>query len=689
MILSFFLSLLLQTHKHKGQWNFVIESPRDYVPHILSDKNTLDQLLAEQSIVNQTTLELTGEQMEILALGLNFVPAFPQKNLEQIHGREIDDWSQKIDTALYFAHHVNSNAKPSKGWLQKDLDSDWIPPTGSWRDDPCIADLRKNHLFVENEQDNYLTPAPIKEAIKSLKENQQIHIMKADKGRNAVIWLTEDYDKEALRQLGNTSNYKELTRENFEHELNSLANKVDQQAVRLFDANFLSYKEKEAIVKAPPKGSYAYFLAKTHKGPEPTNNTFHGRPIVATHSAKIHLLDKYLTRVTSPLLTKIPGSLQDTFDLLNRLPKETPFEKTAIITADVNSLYPCIPWKEGLESSKLFYQQNLTWLRNYANANGLLQPPDLASFAYAIDLVLTNSYITFKNKKWFRQLCGTAMGMCVSVYFANAYMYQVTKMYADNLPSRIHTFLRYIDDVIIIFDNSPSTVENPNIFDSQTGHLKDCPFFVNISNEFISYTIEGPSDSQSFLDIYVSIDHVNNSISTSPYKKPTSSSTFLHARSNHPMHTFRAIPIAQFQRLRRISSTLEIFKTAAESLMSDLIKCGYNRKDIWAGYNKALNTSRHALSKNPRNLPKRQQTEKSFKFITRHNTASTSKINHKILSQIHETARMHYVRMGDKSKNDVVIQRAHCLGRNCTKIVTTVGQNVGSYFTKSIKNPDV
>ena len=625
--------------------------------------------------------------MEILALGLTFVPAIPQKNLAETHAQEFELWSHKIDVALHFAQQSNATIPRKKGWLFKDIDSDWVPPNGSWRDDPSIADLRQNYLYIDNDNDNYLTPTPIKNAIQQLKENPHIHIMKADKGRNAVVWLTTDYDKEALRQLGNTSNYKELTRETYDSELTILSTKVDRQAVLLYDANFLSKKEKESMIRSPTKGSYAYFLAKTHKGPEPTSGTFQGRPIVATHSAKIHLLDKYLTRVTSPLLSRIPGSLQDTFDLLKRLPKETPFINTQIITADVNSLYPCIPWKEGLDSSILFYNNNLIWLREYANKNGFLQPPDLASFAYAINLVLTNSYITFKNKRWFKQLSGTAMGMCISVYFANCYMYQVTKTYADNLPPRIHTFLRYIDDVIIIFDNSPSSPDNPNIFDSESGRLTDCPFFIDISNEYVSYTTEGPSYSQSFLDIQITIDQVNNSILTSPFKKPTSSNTFLHANSNHPPHTFRAIPIAQFQRLRRISSTREIFQEAAKKLIDDLTKCGYNRRDIWSGYNRALNTSRNALPSTRKRLE--NKTETAFKLITCHNTASRRKTNQKTLSQIHEAARMHYVYQGQISKNEVIINRAHCLGRNGSKIVTKVAQNVGSYFTKSIKNPDV
>ena len=624
--------------------------------------------------------------MEILALGLAFIPAFKEKNPLPQHVVQYEEWANKIDTAIHFCNRDNQNAKPPRGWLQKDLPSIWVPPSGSWRDDERAQDLVDNYLHVNKSSGVNSTPKEIKSAIKALKNNQFIHILKADKGRNAVIWLVEDYDKEAQRQLDDALNYKELSKGEYESELLTLSNRVILQAKRLYESKFLTKREFEALSVAVIKGAYIYFLAKTHKGPHPSTGTFHGRPIVATHSATIHLLDKFITRVTAPLLTRIPGSLRDTFDLLEKLPNQTPFPETAIITADVDALYPNIPWREGLNSSILFYRENLEWLKTYAANNNLLQPPDLASFAYAIELVLTNSYITFKNRRWFRQIRGTAMGMCISVYFANTYMYYVTKKYVDQSPSRIFTFLRYIDDIVIIFDNSISTDGNLNLFETATGQTKDSTFFQNITNDNISYTVEGPSYSQSFLDVLITIDNVNNLIITCPFKKPTASNSFLHAQSNHPLHTFRAVPLAQFQRLRRISSTTEIFKRTSADLIKDIFKCGYDRADIWKGYNRALNMSRHTVSDTRKRAV--NKTETSVKLITRHNTASSLTISRKTIEQIHETARLHYVHLGIHGGHAINIERGHCLGRNSSSIVTNVGQNVGSFFTKSVKNPD-
>lgn len=67
-------------------------------------------------------------------------------------------------------------------------------------------------------------------------------------------------------------------------------------------------------------------------------------------------------------------------------------------------------------------------------------------FQEMLGTVLQNSYFSFENKKFYKQITDTAMGMCVSVFFANAYMYHVTRRLIKNPPTEIVTFLRYIDN---------------------------------------------------------------------------------------------------------------------------------------------------------------------------------------------------------------------------------------------------
>jgi hypothetical protein len=85
-----------------------------------------------------------------------------------------------------------------------------------------------------------------------------------------------------------------------------------------------------------------------------------------------HLLDKYIKDLTSHLLKKIPGSLIDTHDFISR-PTGTLFACSQLFTADVTSLYPNIPWTDGIDASTAFYTENLQTY-SYANLNQFYYP---------------------------------------------------------------------------------------------------------------------------------------------------------------------------------------------------------------------------------------------------------------------------------------------------------------------------
>lgn len=104
------------------------------------------------------------------------------------------------------------------------------------------------------------------------------------------------------------------------------------------------------------------FTPETHKGLNPRTGTFYGRPVVATYAVKLELLDKYITALTTPLLDRIPGSLRDTEELLERLTKRAKNKNTKIATTDVIGLYPNIPWEEGSEAATGFYEESFGWL---------------------------------------------------------------------------------------------------------------------------------------------------------------------------------------------------------------------------------------------------------------------------------------------------------------------------------------
>lgn len=476
-----------------------------------------------------------------------------------------------------------------------------------------------NTLTPEKSKEGYI----IKASINNLRNDTSIHILKADKGRSTVLWSSADYDKEALRQLQDKSTYLQMSKEIFTQKLILLTNQVHNYADYLKGNSYITTRELDALLATTPSlGSAFYLLPKIHKKPNPFGG-FLGRPIVATFTNPVHLLDKYLTALTAPLLPLIPGSLKDTPDLINKLKASfnPPLTKKAVIvTADVNSLYPSIPWNEGIDASVLFYREHYSYLQQYASQNNLLPPPPVSMFADLLRFVLENSYIHLKNQSFYKQLSGTAMGMCISVFFANAYMYQVTHKHIHNPESRIRMFLRFIDDILIIFDEATDT--------------DVARFFQTISNEHIEYTIDNVGISQNFLDLTISINQTTYCIDYAPYCKPTSSGSYIHPASCHPRHVIQGIPYSQFLRLRRNSSSDAIYWKAATKLTRDFRRSGYPKLLIKTARNKAFDPHTRKETVKP--------TSNERRFFTPFNSSVNYEDARFALTKVHEAILEHY-----------------------------------------------
>jgi hypothetical protein len=555
-----------------------------YKPHIYPNAGTLNRILRKRVLINQSKHRISDTEIESLCLGLNFIPsqkdnAANNKNLTT----GVDRWTRSININLHFGN--TSNTRTRKGWLTEHLLNTWEPPAGTWTQEPTTIKSLMDFTNTSNITRAKETPQPIIEAIDRLKSLTDIHILKADKGRNTVIWETSAYDREALRQLSDETTYKELEFPEYQAYLNDIHNLCTTLSENLLATGHITTEEDQAICSTEARGAYIYFLPKTHKDMNETSLTFSGRPIVATYTSGVYLLDKLITKITATLLPMIPGSLVDTNDLLTKLPDRALPKDTSIVTMDVNSLYPNIPWGPGIDAATTFYSDNLELLYQTAERDSLLRPPPAALFKRILQAVLCNSIINFKDKRFFHQIRGTAMGCCISVYFANCYMYYLTKTVIERPPKWLILFQRFIDDILIIM--------------TPTEHGDLPALIASITTEHILYTHTQPSQSDNFLDINIRLHPITNKLEISPYTKETASGSYLHPASNHPEHVLSAIPYSQFLRLRRNSSTIDIFKKHAHKMMADFRNMTYDKRLLKRCYYRALRYKPATLTKRP------------------------------------------------------------------------------------------
>ena len=154
-------------------------------------------------------------------------------------------------------------------------------------------------------------------------------------------------------------------------------------------------------------------------------------------------------------------------------------------------------------------------------------------------------------------------------------MAQLEENFLSNQPLLPKIWLRYIDDIFIIWNHSREAL---NIF------LED----LNEFHKTIKFTYESSPESVNFLDITVYLK--NGNLHHKLYTKPTDSHLYLRFDSCHPIHNKKSIPYSQMIRLKRIHNNNEEYETAVASLMKNLEKRHYPRKLLQEIYDKAKRT---------------------------------------------------------------------------------------------------
>ena len=130
----------------------------------------------------------------------------------------------------------------------------------------------------------------------------------------------------------------------------------------------------------------------------------------------------------------------------------TPREKLApedlLVTIDVLSLYTNIPHTEGI--------QTLNRILEEPHTDPMKKKLLICRFA---NLVLTKNYFTFNNSLY-RQIQGTSMGTRMIPSYANIFIKYIEIQLIDTSPKKPKMWLRFIDDIIMIWGHGRNELEN-------------------------------------------------------------------------------------------------------------------------------------------------------------------------------------------------------------------------------------
>lgn len=469
----------------------------------------------------------------------------------------------------FFANNPNSSDTGTSQYVEKTKSYSNAPTSSNTLFEFYIEDLENNgpSLNKDSLDINYANIS----LIRQLRSYDNIKFCYADKGGSLVILYKSEYENLVASHLHDTNTYLSLN--------HSTDYCVHKRIVELINNNKAVFSSSEIsyFINHEYSSSYFYVIPKIHKsltvkefcknamdsyiklGKMPSDVT--SRPIVSNINSPTCRLSHFIDQLLKPLLPLTVGYIKDSFDFLNKLPRN-PARKFIFLSFDVVNLYTVIPHSLGLEAIHYWFVKFESHLRSFP----------IQLLLEMISIVLENNTFVYKSK-YYKQLTGTAMGTKMAPTYAHLTLsYLEVKIFKKcvetfgvlETKNIQNNYFRFLDDIFIIWNPLYSIKSFVDIFNNIHPNFK----FTFITNEIC----------MPFLDIL--LINQNGTIETDIYCKPTDSKKYLHFKSHHPGHIKRNVPYCLSQRIARIVSNYEVRKQRFLELEACLQKLGYPKSLI-------------------------------------------------------------------------------------------------------------
>ena len=328
------------------------------------DRSQLLNYLQLKKIINQSEYRPTEREIEVLALGLEFVP---RKGVVEYATSLYAIPNAKIVTSKLKTSSLNEkfrNSSQEEGSVRNILNWETLPsiaPIDIWsvnevynqpvivepsnkckrrrennNSDCSITNWKRNEKRYHtspNQMDNgeitmdYMQIAAV---AKMWKDQNMFYLTESDHlpGDSAgviVLWSREHYRREADRHFSDDEMYElvavnervsAVAKEKMSHLVAARNYHLHQlRAVGIIGEetlNELKNSETNEVKMIP----YIHFRPKTDLPAHPATGTFQARAVVETDSGPLHALDEYLANLATPITTIMPGILNDSYELV-------------------------------------------------------------------------------------------------------------------------------------------------------------------------------------------------------------------------------------------------------------------------------------------------------------------------------------------------------------------------------------
>ena len=177
-----------------------------------------------------------------------------------------------------------------------------------------------------------------------MKNNENVIIKPADKGRAIVILDKQLYINEGQRQLHNTQFYEET---DLDH-TGEVINRINLHVHNMLQMGKISQSTCNYLTSDIDRTQQFYLLPKIHKDPlDPP-----GSPIVSGSGGPTEKISQLVDHFIGQIVPLSQSYIRDSTHLIYILSGFTVQPGMLLYTLDITSLYTNIPHNEGIQSTK-------------------------------------------------------------------------------------------------------------------------------------------------------------------------------------------------------------------------------------------------------------------------------------------------------------------------------------------------
>ena len=463
------------------------------------------------SFLNLSNYELTNDEKEFLNLGLNF---HLQAKYNKLHKKT------ELECLYQNLLELESNKEIKIEQRMCDL-------------------LRAESTKHRNTYSPNKLPIKLINAAKSIKNNEQIIVRRADKSAIYVIMNKQEYIEKINLLLSDNTKFKKLKKD----PTNTLKKKVNTY-IKALNAAQNDIKIKQIIGDFKP--GYIYGNVKIHKQNNPL------RPIISQIPTPTYNLAKTINNIISPYIP-CNYSLKSTSDFIDILKSKKC--EGLIASLDVESLFSNVPINSTIEI-----------ILQHVYNNAITAPPKIPKEILKNMLELCTKEAPFLSPtgEIYRQIEGVAMGSPLGPTFANFYMGDLENKILPNLERPPTIYCRYVDDIFVQVNN----IQDLEIIQNE---LK--------SNSVLNFTVElNENKKLPFLDIKV--DATKDTFHTKIYKKETDAGVCLDGNSCCAEKYKISVINNYINRAFKVTNNWEDFHEEIKNIKQTLVNNNYSNNMI-------------------------------------------------------------------------------------------------------------